>query len=168
MTISKRELRAMREEVRQGPDRSSLYWWMVDHHAALLAEGKAGRMPWLKLCKRFIAQGLTDGQGKPPTPLRASGTWREATIEVKAAADRAAASPPVPSLPSRQRADWQPPVARILPPSTRRASPPPAANPIPAQEGDEHLPEEVRAKLAAVEGRLAYLDRHIIRPKQKG
>jgi hypothetical protein len=156
----------MREEVRQGPDRSSLYWWMVDHHAALLAEGKAGRMPWLKLCKRFIALGLTDGSGKPPSPARACKTWREACIEVMAAADRAAPArlPP----PSRQRADWQPPMARIPPPSTRHASPPPAANPIPAQEGDEHLPEEVRAKLAAVEGQLAYLDRHIIRPKQKG
>ena len=48
----------------------------------------------------------------------------------------------------------------------RRASPPPAA-PVPAQQGDEHLSERVRAQLAAVDEQFAYLDRHIIRPKQR-
>jgi hypothetical protein len=177
MKISKRELRAMREEVRQGPDRSSLYWWMVDHHAALLAEGKAGRMPWLKLCKRFIARGLTDGQGKPPTPLRASRTWRDATIEVKAAANRAAASPPVPSRPSRQRADWQPPLVEAprtapalpyrryepeeeLPPRRPSALPPSQAPPATSKPMTiDDLTPEARAKIERVKSELAAEDR---------
>jgi hypothetical protein len=167
MKTSKRELKAMQQDVRHGPDRSTLYRWMVDHHAELLAEGSGGRMPWQKLCARFIAKGLADGQGKPPTPLRASRTWREASKEAQALAERAREAALRPSPPSRQRTDWQPPSARAAQPSTPRTSPPPAVNPIPSREGDEHLPAEVRAKLAAIDSQFEYLDRHIIRPPKR-
>jgi hypothetical protein len=105
MKTSQRQLKAMQRDVRQGPDRSTLFWWMVDHHDYLVVEGRRGRMPWLKLCKRFAVEGLTDGSGKPATPKRAGETWREACVEVKAAAERVAATaqmrrppPPAPRL----------------------------------------------------------------------
>jgi hypothetical protein len=74
MKTKREALMAMRETVRQGPDRSSLYWWMVDHHADLIGEGSSGRMPWRKLCADFAAEGLTDGHGNAVTPARAGKT----------------------------------------------------------------------------------------------
>ncbi len=89
MKTTRETLRAMRETIRRGPDRSSLYWWMVDHHADLIDEGvAAGRMPWRKLCRDFAAEGLTDGRGKAATPARAGKTWRDACVAVAAAAER--------------------------------------------------------------------------------
>jgi hypothetical protein len=136
MKASRRVLKAMREEVRQGPYRSTLYWWMVDNHSDLVEEGPNGRMPWIKLCKRFANLGLTDGAGKPPTQTRAAKTWLEACAAVRDAAARelATAQLPRPPPPSRQRADWQPPVTTAPPP-------PPTYRQHPGhEEAEEQLP----------------------------
>lgn len=121
MRTSKRELRKMQTAVSRGPDRSSLFWWMVDHHADLLAKGSRGRMPWKLLCQDFIAKGLFDGSGKSPTELRASRTWREACEEVR----RQAPTQSTPVLRrSRPAGNWSPPVAETAEPPRRAASPP--------------------------------------------
>ena len=167
MKTSKRELRAMQQEVRHGPYRSTLYCWMVDHHAELRAQSTGGRMDWLKLCKRFVKLGLTDGMGKAPTPLRAGRTWREACNEVQARRDRDAAvvAARAPSSHARRGPDWEPPLAasqsqpvahRVPAPQTRNAATFPAKA-LP-QAGDAG----VEAKLAAVKRQFAYLDRHIV------
>lgn len=156
----------MQQEVQQGPYRSTLFCWMVDHHAELLALGNGGRMPWLMLCKRFVKRGLTDGVGKVPTPIRASRTWREACIEVQARLDRKAAAEVAHGLSShrRRQADWQPPLAQSAHGETAqkptrsgpKATTPPAAS---TQQGSAH----VEAQLAALDRQFAYIDRHIVR-----
>jgi hypothetical protein len=173
MKASRRELKAMKEEVRQGPDHSDLFWWMVDHHADLFEEGRGGRMPWIKLCKRFAARGLTDGTGKVPTPARAGKTWRDACAEVKAAAERAAAAaqPSRPSPPSRQRPDWQPPVAATpraktespreeLPSRQPHVAPAPQTSPGDTGSSElDDLPPEVKAKFDRLRQDFAETDR---------
>jgi hypothetical protein len=110
MKTNQRQLEAMRRKIRQGPDRSPLFVWMVDHHADLMTKDRSRRMPWIQLCVDFAELGLKDGQGKPPTPKRAGETWREACAEVKAEAERAnkagRSTPPVQR--SRRQSDWQP------------------------------------------------------------
>ena len=81
MQVRKRRLAATRKDIEDGT-RSSLFLFMVRHHGNLVAKGHDGRMPWTKLCKRFAADGLSDGHGPPPTPKRAGETWREACAEV--------------------------------------------------------------------------------------
>ena len=71
----------MRQDVADGR-RSPLFLFMVRHHSDLVGEGHKGRMPWVKLCKRFAKDGLVDGHGEKPTPKRAGKTWREACDEV--------------------------------------------------------------------------------------
>jgi hypothetical protein len=121
MATNKQRLKAMRQAVAHGPDRSTLFWWMVEHHAELVDAGKQGRMPWKRLCKDFAEEGLTDGRGKAPTELRASRTWREACREVERRMKEAASQVRPIIQRSRPNASWQPPQAA-----------PPAANPAPA------------------------------------
>ncbi len=165
MKTSKRELRAMQQEVQHGPYRSTLYCWMVDHHAELLAQGSGGRMAWLKLCKRFVKLGLTDGMGKVPTPLRASRTWREACIEVQARLDRQAAAAAARAPPShgRHRPDWQPQTAAAQPqPVVRGVSAPQTRNPVTPPANTQLGSAHVEAQLAALDRQFAYIDRHIV------
>ncbi len=168
MKTTRRHLKAMREKIRQGPDRSPLFVWMVDHHADLLARNRSGRMPWVDLCADFAELGLRDGKGNLPTPKRAGETWRFARAEVAALAKQRESEKGLapPSHRSRQRQEWEPPLARTEKPAGRRAPPPPPPK-APATGAYDHLPEEVRAQLTAVDEQFAYLDRNIIRPKQR-
>jgi len=165
MKTTRETLRAMRETIRRGPDRSSLYWWMVDHHADLIDEGvAAGRMPWRKLCRDFAAEGLTDGRGKAATPARAGKTWRDACVAVAAAAERTktAARENQPPPLSRSHSDWQPPIAEtpLRPPAlghpreeatalpaNRTPLEPPKVGFIAAAEQTEELTPHARAEL---------------------
>jgi hypothetical protein len=138
MKTNQRQLEAMRRKIRQGPDRSPLFVWMVDHHADLMTKDRSRRMPWIQLCVDFAKLGLKDGQGKPPTPKRAGETWREACAEVKAEAERAnkagRSTPPVQR--SRRQSDWQP--------DSRPSSsqPPSAPAPIRQQEPSREPPQQ--------------------------
>ena len=143
MRTSRRKLDAMREEVRQGPDRSPLYWWMVRHFTDLVEEGRSGRMPWKRLCVRLLAEGILDGSGKAPTPARAAKTWIDACREVEARSKRirSADERQVPAR-SRPDPDWQP---RVVAP---RAPQPSAGQPDngrrPSQ--DDWLPRPINSQ----------------------
>ena len=102
----------MKRKIRHGQGRSTLFVWMVDHHADLMTKDRSGRMPWIDLCADFVHLGLTDGEGKLPTPKRAGATWRAVCAEVEAQAKRARREehPASPVHRSRQQ-DWQPPLA---------------------------------------------------------
>jgi hypothetical protein len=56
--------------------RSTLFLWMMDNRIEfgdVLA--RAGRPDWKALAETFAEQGLTDGDGKPPTPVGTRQTW---------------------------------------------------------------------------------------------
>ena len=56
--------------------RSSLFVYMVEHHAELRGVlVRAGRPNWKALSKEFAAAGLTDINGKPPTDAVSRNTW---------------------------------------------------------------------------------------------
>ncbi len=178
MKTKRRALQVMREAVRRGPDRSALFWWMVDHHSELVKDGATGRMPWQRLCKNFVAEGLTDGNGKPPTPARAGKTWREACIAVEGIGRRASSTAQKPlAPPSRQHPDWQPPLAdaprtapalqyrrdepeEVLPPRQTDLSPPSQAPPASSKPKTiADLSPEGRAKIERLKRTLQEDDR---------
>ena len=127
MRTSKRKLNAMQTVISRGPDRSSLFWWMVDNHASLLAKGSRGRMPWKTLCVDFAADGLVDGSGKPATELRASRTWREACDEVRR---RPPANATAPGQRSRPEGSWSPPTVPVAEPSGHAVGPIQSLRPV--------------------------------------
>jgi len=56
--------------------RSSLFVYMVEHHADLSGVlVRAGRPNWKALSKEFAAAGLTDINGNPPTDAVSRNTW---------------------------------------------------------------------------------------------
>lgn len=112
MATRQRNLVAIRRVVVEGT-RSPLFLFMVEHHADLVGENREGRMPWVKLCKRFAKDGLVDGHGDPPTPKRAGKTWRKACDEVQ----RRAARSRVPAHRSRPAGSYTPALAETAPPS---------------------------------------------------
>ena len=111
MRTRQRKLAAMRQDVADG-GRSSLFLFMVRHHTDLVDEGHDGRMPWVKLCKRFADDGLVDGHGQKPTPKRAGKTWREACEEVQ----RLSSAQTVTLQPHRsgRPGSWKPPTVPAM------------------------------------------------------
>ena len=56
--------------------RSSLFVYMVEHHADLSGVlVRAGRPNWKALSQEFAAAGLTDINGNPPTDAVSRNTW---------------------------------------------------------------------------------------------
>ncbi len=178
MKTNQRQLEAMRRKIRQGPDRSSLFVWMVDHHADLMTKGRSRRMPWIQLCVDFAELGLKDGQGKPPTPKRAGETWREACAEVEAEVEQAnKAGRSTPPAQRSRRSDWQPdsrpsssqppsepaPVRQQKPNREPPQQPAQAASPpLPSSPGKgklDDLPPEVKAKFDRLREGFAETDR---------
>lgn len=69
-------------------------------------------MGWADLVRDLGAMGLLDGSGKPPSIQSARKTWskvKDDAAKAKTAPDHTPRSAP----PSRQRSDWQPPLADI-------------------------------------------------------
>ena len=60
--------------------RSTLFWWMLDHHDELLAAGAGRRVRWPQLCATFTTLGLTDGCGNTPSSLVARRTWHNVRL----------------------------------------------------------------------------------------
>jgi hypothetical protein len=102
--------KAILEEVARGGDRSSLFWFLTQHHDELIAQAAGKRMLWDALCVRFAEHGLTDRRGLTATPKTARQTWLRARRAVAAArAQKAAANGrPGDKYPSRISPDWRP------------------------------------------------------------
>ncbi len=144
-------------------NQTPLYKWMATNHAKMAAAAARGRVTvWTDLVRDFEALGLLDGHGKAPSVQSARKTWGRVKDDVEKARQEACRALR-PSPPSRQRADWQPPVAQVQRRDTVRqptrpsstAPAPPTAN---TQKGSAH----VEAQLAALDRQFAYIDRHII------
>ena len=124
-----KSLRAIVTEISRSGERSSLFWWLVDHHDEIVQASQGRRLQWEALSKRFAEAGLTDLSGKPATPHTARITWQRVRRMVAEARERQAAAAPrrVGSvMPSRVPKDWRPPLVEI-----RREQPMAAAVPAP-------------------------------------
>jgi hypothetical protein len=92
MTKDPKGLRAVLREVAQSSERSTLFWWLVEHHRELKAGSMGRRLKWEKLSALFNELGLTDINGNPAKPNTARQTWLRARRFVAEEEQRLAAS----------------------------------------------------------------------------
>ena len=149
-----RAKRAILNSVARSGRRSSLFWWLVDHHDEILKASESSRIDWASFCREAAANGLTDTRGQPPTERNARETWLQAR-KVVARARQAAEKTPPRFLPSRLPKDWQPEVVQPSAPARPASARPPAAPappPLPVPPltplvttrsyGPKHIPDE--------------------------
>jgi hypothetical protein len=115
---AKAETSAIMASIARPATRSSLFWWLLDNHAAILESASGRKLDWRRLCTNFRDQGLTDLEGKPPTLRTARMTWwrvrkEHARIETqRAERERLAAANPHRNMPSQfRKGDYRPPLA---------------------------------------------------------
>jgi hypothetical protein len=96
MTKDPKGLRAVLSKISQSSERSTLFWWMVEHHRELKASSSGRRLQWEPLSIVFNELGLTDVNGNPAKPSTARQTWLRARRFVAAEVRRLAA----------ERRDW--------------------------------------------------------------
>ena len=156
MSRNRKGLRAVLREITQSADRSSLFWWMVEHHDKLKTTAAGRRLQWAALCTRFAELSLTDINGKPASPRTARETWLHARRAVEDANRRLAVKPPArvgAVYPSRIPKEWRPTVVPPIAPSPAGAGiPAPVAKPgVPARAPalDPPLTEEEEARVEA-------------------
>lgn len=145
--------------------RSSLFWWMLEHHDRLLEAAAGRRFRWRDLCGEFAALGLSDVEGKPVSAETARKTWARARREnarlnefARAAAMAKAEVASVRAhFPSRQPTSLRPRVAgQAFKPAPMIAVPAPesAATPKPWED-----PRLTPAQAAHMKEQLEKLDR---------
>jgi hypothetical protein len=147
---------------------SPVYRYIRESYAELVARkvGRPGGPSWESFAQLLARQGQTNGKGEPLKADTARKLFRRVAQEVEARPTPSTGRP-MANHRSRQRGDWEPPLARTERPAGRRAPPPPPPPKAPSEGAYDHLPEDVKAQLTAVDEQFAYLDRHIIRPKQR-
>ena len=124
--------------------RSSLFVYMVEHHADLSGVlVRAGRPNWKALSKEFAAAGLTDINGNPPTDAVSRNTW------VKVCALVAKEGVPI-TRPRHER----PGTAVAIPATGSLAQLPP--EPVPGRAGATAPPPAVSPRQAGPKARPAY------------
>lgn len=122
------------------PDRSPLFWYLYANHDDLLRRAKGSRIKWTHVCVDLEPLGLLDGEGKPPTPQRASRTF--ANVRALKAREQAAHDKRQKTRarePERgKNADRPPPV--VMAPAPRPPVPhyPPPPSPAPPAQSALH------------------------------
>jgi hypothetical protein len=102
--------------------RSLLFWWLFEHHDAVLQSAEGRRQDWEGLCATFESKGLTDLDGNPANARTARMTWwrvrkEKARVDALRAAERAererrAAASPRRNMPSQfRKGEYGPPLA---------------------------------------------------------
>jgi hypothetical protein len=133
MTTDPKGLRAVLREISQSPERSTLFWWMVEHHRHLIASSKGRRLFWEPLSIVFNELGLTDINGNPAKPNAARQTWLRARKFVAMEEQRRAAERrPWSTYPSHMSKDFRPAPLQSgngLPEQGVPATPPQAVRP---------------------------------------
>ncbi len=163
--LTKRDLKQLEKD--EYGKTSPVYRYVRDSYAELvgLKVGQPSGPSWESFAQLLARRGQTNGRGGRLTAETARKLFRRVALEVEARPKHGPSRSATPHR-SRQREDWEPPLARTENPVRRRTLPPPPPKVPPAGDYD-HLPEEVRAQLTAVDEQFAHLDRHIIRPKQR-
>jgi hypothetical protein len=136
------------EEVAHGGERSTLFWFLVEHHNELLKQAEGKRFRWKALCERFAQHGLTDARGETASPRTARQTWLRARKAVAEAKKRKQASDaakrPGAVYPSRISPEWRPtvvPQKPVSPTPKSISATPQLASPAPSsQEGPDGPP----------------------------
>ena len=82
MSKSPAGLAAVLQAITRGPQRSSLFYWLYDHHDAVIEAVADRPIRWAPLCREFADLGLTDRTGKPASPAIARKTWHSVRREV--------------------------------------------------------------------------------------
>lgn len=101
------DVEAVVRYLQQGPDRSSLFWWLAENHDALLEANGAKPIRWGPLASHLASFGLTDRDGKPATPETVRQTWKR--VRQFVAEQAAAKRDRVRTMqPSRMPATWRP------------------------------------------------------------
>jgi hypothetical protein len=127
------------ERIARPNTRSSLFWWLFEHHDAVMQSAEGHRLDWKGLRATFESEGLTDLDGKPATMRTARMTWwrvRKEKFRIdalrvaeRAERERRAAASPRRDMPSQfRKGDYGPPLATTdqgagkanLPPTTVR------------------------------------------------
>jgi len=159
-----RQSRAILATIGRSKARSPLFWWMVEHHDAIIAAAAGERIRWGAFCAEATRLGLTDTRGRPPTERNARETWRQARRVVARAKLRQAATAPSSKVSSPIAPDRHvllappPPTCPAVPPATTDAAPIPAGSHI-LGRADCRSPEEAQAEIDRVFAQLAALDR---------
>lgn len=185
-----RSLRAVVNEITRSSDRSSLFWWLVEHHDEIAEATQGRRLRWSALCARFEEAGLTDLKGRAASPETARRTWLRVRQMVSEARERQAADVLRPRRvgvmpPSRLPATWKPdslaqswgaglpanappaqpfPTQPPHPPAAQAMQTAPAAQSILVDPDD---PPEVQEKLLKLEAQLRRADRYLGPPMKR-
>lgn len=69
------ETRRILETIAKPSNRSSLFWWMLEHHDEVLRAAGGGRLNWKQICEEVTAFGLTNVSGGRVTEATARKTW---------------------------------------------------------------------------------------------
>ena len=115
---------AVLERIARPNTRSSLFWWLLEHHDAVVQSAEGRRQDWKGLCATFESEGLTDLDGNPANARTARMTWwrvrkEKARIDALRAAERAererrAAASPRRDMPSQfRKGEYGPPLATV-------------------------------------------------------
>jgi hypothetical protein len=110
-----RDTKAILRTIERSDQRSTLFWWMVDHYDEMVGAAKRRRISWGAFCAEAAKQGLTDTRGHPPSEANARKTWSRARAAVEQARAEDRASRPVRPgsvYPSRIPKDWKPEAVR--------------------------------------------------------
>lgn len=116
--VGKSDASVVLEHIARSTDRSSLFWWMLDHHDEIVTAARGRRIRWKQFCADVTALGLTDTRGKPVTERNARETWRQVRRENarteklrrEREVTKAAVAEARRHYPSRQPTEWRPEV----------------------------------------------------------
>ena len=158
MKTKRSQVNATLRQVGQSSERSSLFYFMLDQHDALIAGAKGRKMRWSELCVTFEQLGLTNQHGDTANELTARMTWYRVRKEIIRLRAYEAAQARLPA---------KPPAARSLMPSASphdrvpieypRAQPSP---PKPAEPSGPASPTDQSPAEARADAHIARMKRH--------
>lgn len=108
MSRKREDIEAVVSYLLQGPERSTLFWWLVEHHDELVEAKGCKRTRWGPLALQLASYGLTDRENKAASPAVVRLTWQRVR---KYVANRNAAKTlqkVVGMRPSRLPPTWRP------------------------------------------------------------
>jgi len=142
-------LKSVLKLVERGGGRSTLFYWMVDHHDQLMSAWSTQSVRWAPLCARFQELELTDGKGAPPSVHCAMVTWRKVRRAVQKARTEMASAKKSPARAPAQR------LARST------ATPPPAPPSCPPSPGADPAAETEAEAEARAEANIEHMLRTV-------
>lgn len=115
MSRKRRNLRAIVTYLQESPERSSLFWWLAEHHDEIARANAGKRIRWQPLAAQLASYGLTDRNGKPASAEITRLTWKRVRQFVaEQAAAKQARQATGRLQPSRLPSTWRPPTTDPL------------------------------------------------------